>query len=110
MTKVVPDNFITLKKRLLSLKYKSDCNQKLKEQYNSILKDYEEDDIIEKVNEVCEPSTLHYLPHWAIIKENRDSSIWRIVFDESLKQKDQPVLKELLHSGPYVLPFISWYC
>ena len=46
MTELVPDNFITSKKRLLSLKYKLDCNQKLKEQYNNIVQDYEKEGII----------------------------------------------------------------
>ena len=32
MTELVPDNFITSKKRLSSLKHKLDCNQKLKKQ------------------------------------------------------------------------------
>ena len=63
MTELVPGNFITSKKRLSSLKHKLDCNQKLKEQYDNILKDYEKEGIIEKVNEVCEPGTSHYLPH-----------------------------------------------
>ena len=39
MTEPVPHNFITSKKRLSNLKHKLDCNQKLKEQYNNILKD-----------------------------------------------------------------------
>ena len=62
MTELVPDNFISSKKRLSSLKYKLDCNQKSKEQYNNILQDSEKKGIIKKVNEVCEPGTSHYLP------------------------------------------------
>ena len=41
MTELVPDNFITSRKYLLSLKHESDFNQKWKEQYSNILKDYE---------------------------------------------------------------------
>ena len=48
MTELVPDNFILSKKRLSSLKHKLDCNQKLKEQYNNILQDYEKEGIIER--------------------------------------------------------------
>ena len=40
-----------------------------------------------KIDEVCEPGTSHYLPHRAVIKENRDRSKVRIVFDRSSKQK-----------------------
>ena len=95
MTELLRNSFITSKKRL-----KLQWNQKLKEQYNNILKDYEKEGIIEKVNKVCEPGTSHYLPHQAVIKENRDTSKVRIVFDGSSKQKDQPNLNELRHSGP----------
>ena len=106
MTELIPDNFITSKKRLSSLTHKLYCNQKLKEQYDNILKDYEKEGIIEKVNEVCEPGTSHYLPHRAVIKENRDTSKVRTVFDGSSKQKSQPALNELLHSGPCLLPLL----
>ena len=69
----------------------------MKEQYNSVLQDYEKGGIIEKVNEVFEPGTSHYFPHWVVIKENRDTCKVRIVIDGSSKQKDQPTLNELLH-------------
>ena len=88
------------------MKHKLDYNQKLKEQYDNILKNYEKEGIIEKVNEVCEPGTSHYLPHRAAKKENCDTSKVRIVFDGSSKQKDQPALNELLHSGPCLLPLL----
>ena len=55
---------------------------------------------MEKVNEVCQVGTWHYLPHRAVVKENRDTSKERIVFDGSSKQNDQPAVIELLHSGP----------
>ena len=106
MTELVPDNFITSKKHLSSLKHKLDCNQKLKEQNKNILQDYEKEGIIDKVNEVCEPSASHYFPHQAAMKENCDTSKVRIVFDESSKQKDQPALNELLHSQPCLLPLL----
>ena len=97
MTEPVPDTFITSKKHLSSLKHKLDCSQKLKEQYNKVLQNYEKKRIIEKVNEGCQPGTSHYLPHQAVIKENRDTSKVGIIFNGSSKEKDQPALNELLH-------------
>ena len=70
------------------MKHKLDSNQKLKEQCDNILEDYEKGGIIGKINEVCEPGTSHYLPHRAVIKENHNTSKLRIVFDGSSKQKD----------------------
>ena len=56
MTELVPDNFITSRKCLLSLKHESDFNQRWKEQYSTFWKIMRKC-IIEKVNEVCEPVT-----------------------------------------------------
>ena len=106
MTESVPDNAITSKKRLSSLKYTLDCNQKLKEQYNKNLQDYDNECIIEKVTEVCESGTSHNLPHGAVIKENCDTSKVRIVFRGSMKQYNQLALNELLHSEPCLLPLL----
>ena len=106
MTELIPDNFITSQKRLLSLKHKLDCNRTLKEQYSKILQEYEEEGIIERVTEVCQPGTSHYLPHRAVIKENRETSKIRIVFDGSSKQRDEPALNDLLYSGPCLLPLL----
>ena len=86
-TGLVIDSFITLKKRLSSLKPKFDFNQKLREECNNILQDYEKEGIVEKVNEVCEKGTSHYLPYRTVIKENRDTSKVRIFFNGSSKQK-----------------------
>ena len=84
ITDLVPDNFILSKQRLSSLKHKLDCTQKLKEQYKDILKDYEKDGIMQKLNEVCKPGTSHYLPHQAVIKENCNTSEVRIVIRDLL--------------------------
>ena len=70
-----------MKKLLSSLKHKLDCYQKLKEQYNNILKHYEKKGILAKVNEVCEPGTWPYLPHPTVIKENCDTAKERLIFD-----------------------------
>ena len=59
--------------------------------------------IIEKVKEVCEPGTSHYLPHRAVIKENRSTSKVGIVVNGSSKQKNQPTLNELFHIILYLI-------
>ena len=61
MTELTPDNFVTSKNRLQSLKH---------------------------------------------IKENRDISKVRIVFDGSSKQIDQLTWNKLVHSGPCSLPLL----
>ena len=101
----VPDNYIT-EKRLSSLKYQSNKNPKLREQYANIFCEYEKEGIIENTAEICEPGTSHYLPQPPVVKENRETSKVRIVFDGSSKYKGEPSIIELLESGPYLLPLI----
>ena len=45
-----------------------------------------------------------YLPHHPVVKENRETSKVRIVFDGSSKYKGEPSINELLESGPCLLP------
>ena len=105
----VPDKYVTSEKRLSSLKYKLDNNPKLKEQYANILYKYEKEGIIEKTTKFCEPGTSNYLPHRPVVKENRETSKVRTVFDGSSKYKSEPSmseLSELLESGPCLLPLL----
>ena len=102
----VPDNYITSEKRLSSLKYQSDNNPKLREQYADIFCEYEKEGIIQNTAEICEPGTSHYLPQPPVVKENRETSKVRIVFDGSSKYKGELSINELLESGPCLLPLL----
>ena len=65
--------------------------------------------IIEKVpsNQNIEPGTIHYLPHRAVIKSERETTKIRVVFDASSKQSNEPSLNELLYAGSCLLPKLS---
>ena len=65
--------------------------------------------IIEKVplNQNIEPRTIHYLPHRAVIKSERETAKVRVVFDASSKQCDEPSLNDVLYAGPCLLPKLS---
>ena len=49
---------------------------------------------------------MHYLPHHAVIKNERDTTKTRIVFDASSKIGNNPSLNDCLHSVPCLLPLI----
>ena len=102
----VPDNYITSEKRLSSLKCQSDNNPKLREQYANIFCEYEKEGIIENTAEICEPGTSPYLPQPPVVKENRETSKVRIVFDGSSKYKGEPSINELLEARPCLLPLL----
>ena len=48
---------------------------------------------------------MHYLSHKAVIKDEKDTTKLRIVFDASAK-KEGPSLNECLEAGPSLLPML----
>jgi hypothetical protein len=51
------------------------------------------------------PDSL-YLPHQAVKKEKHGNTKWRIVFDASSHEDNEPSLNEVLEIGPNLLPEI----
>ena len=82
------------------------------ENYEEIIKIYEllkyekKENIIEKIETVGKPGLVHYFPHHAVIKNERDATKTRIVFDASSKIGNNPSLNDCLQSGPCFLPLI----
>ena len=68
--------------------------------------EYEKEDILEKTTEYWELATLHYLPHRPVVKENREISKVRILFDASSKYEGKPSINESLESRPCLLPVL----
>ena len=49
---------------------------------------------------------VHYLPHRAVVRDERETTKVRVVFDASAKYKGFPSLNELLDPGPCLLPHL----
>ena len=77
-------------------------------EYDKIIKQYITDNIVEIVpsDDSGEPSKVHYLPHRAVIRENRETTKVRIVYDASACLKNEPSLNDCLYAGPCLLPKI----
>ena len=72
---------------------------------DKILKDYEQNGIIEQVpanEDAGEVGQVHYLPHRPVIREDKETTKIRAVFDASCKV-NVPSLNECLYSGPNLL-------
>ena len=52
------------------------------------------------------PGSAHYLPHRAVVKENRETTKVRIVFDGSPHSTNESSINDVLYSGPCLLPLI----
>ena len=105
-TDFIPDNYVVERKRLTSLREELTKDSKLLFEYDKIINDYLSMGIIEKVllNENIEPGTIHYLPHRAVVKTEREVTKVQLVFDASSKQPDKPSLNDLLYAEPCLLP------
>ena len=73
--------------------------------YDDVFKEQKQFGIIETANETGNSGETHYLPHHAVIKEQKQTSKVRIVFDASSKVKG-PSLNDCLHKGPQLTPLL----
>ena len=81
-TDFIPDNYVVAEKRLTSLREQLTKDSNLLFEYDRIISDYLSMGIIEKVplNQNIEPGTIHFLPHKAVIKSERETTKVRVVF------------------------------
>ena len=102
---ILSDNYSNCQKRISVLSKKLSKNEKLLNDYNSIIKEQLSNNVIEKVpvdqNENINVGSIHYLPHRPVVKEERETTKVRMVFDASSKITG-PSLNECLYSGPSI--------
>ena len=93
----LPDNYQLCLKRLRGLlkRLKQDLCE-----YDSTIKKQIQQGIVESVDPSEEdPSQVHYLPHHAVMKQDRETTKVRIVYDASARSNG-PSLNDCLHIGP----------
>ena len=105
---LLPDNYSLAKCRLNSLYRRLSKTPEILDQYDQIIQTQENEGIIESVDplDVPEIGQTHYIPHREVIKEGRDTTKMRIVYDASAKRVGLPSLNDLLETGPCLLPKI----
>lgn len=75
--------------------------------YNDIISQQAQDGIIEQVFELEPESQVHYVPHRVAIREDAETAKVRVVYDASCNERKFGVsLKECLHVGPSLAPFM----
>ena len=80
-------------------------DKSLLKEYDGIIKDQERMGIIEPAVDTEEYS--HFLPHHGIIREDKETTKIRVVFDGSAKSgKDDLSLNDCLEKGPNLVPRI----
>ena len=102
----IPDNISNSFFRLKNSNVKLQNNDELKKNYCWVLNEYESQGIIERVDHIAEPGGVLYLPHHAIVKNKKETSKIRIVFDGSSYLKNELSISEFLEHGPCLLPLL----
>ena len=80
-------------------------NPELLKQYDGIVTTQKELGIVEEVKSPGVKGEVYYLPHHAVVRDDKTTTKIRIVFDESSKETG-PSLDECLHKGPQTTPLI----
>lgn len=92
-------------KRLHTLERKLAKDQNLKEKYAEVLNEYKQ---LGHMVEITEPDHQRnkavYLPHHAVIREDKTTTKVRVVFDASCKNAEGVSLNDMLMTGPTLQP------
>ena len=96
--------------RLRSLYFKLKRDPDLLRDYDKIIRDQEQAGIVERVPEEetsINKSWVHYSPHHAVIRKDRETTKVRIVYDGSAKSsKEELSLNDCLETGDNYIPHI----
>ena len=97
----LPDNLPLSQKRLLSLLKRLRREPSVLKDYDSIIQQQIKLGIVEVVEDPSEltSSRIHYLPHHAVVRKDKDTTKLRIVYDASAKDRG-PSLNDSLYVGP----------
>ena len=102
---LLPKNLeVCTKARLKNLKHRLERNDLLTD-YDGIFKDYEANNIIERVPQEeieVEAGLVHYLPRRPVVREEKETTKIRAVFDASCSNNGQS-LNDCLYPGPNLL-------
>ncbi|XP_077536023.1 uncharacterized protein LOC144148349 [Haemaphysalis longicornis] len=103
------DNYAVANKRLHSLMNKLNRDPELLERYDSTIREYLKEGSAERVPPTKGQSSerLYYMPHRAVIREDRTTTKVRIVFDASSHESGTKSLNENLEAGPSLIPDVA---
>ena len=96
----LPDHYSLCRRRLHSLLQRLKHEPAILQEYNSIICEQLKKGIIEIVEDTDDASEkIHYLPHHAVVRQDKTTTKVRVVYDASAKSTG-PSLNECLHAGP----------
>ncbi len=96
----LPDNYHLSSRRLQGLLRRLRQNPAILRQYDSVIREQIQQGVVEVVeNPETNLGKTHYLPHHAVVRQDKETTKLRVVFDASAKS-DGPSLNDCLYTGP----------
>lgn len=97
----LPDHFDLCRRRLFGLLKRLKQNPPLLKDFHSVVKDQLANGIVEVVDDPSstDGDRTHYLPHHAVVRQDKATTKLRIVYDASARTSG-PSLNNCLHVGP----------
>lgn len=96
----LPDNYNLSLSRLRGLLQRLKQNPAILREYNAIIQDQLDKGVVERVDQSdTTPRKIHYLPHHAVIRQDKETTKLRVVYDASARSNG-PSLNNCLYTGP----------
>ena len=97
----LPDNYILSLRRLEGLTKRLRQTPEILREYNAIIQDQINRGVVEVVldSEVAQEGRVHYLPHHAVIRNDKMTTKLRVVYNASARSVG-PSLNDCLYTGP----------
>ena len=102
---ILPDNFNSCEKRVKSKLSKLKKSPELLIKYDNVFKEQKSSGIIEEVSDPGTAGQVHYLPNHEVVREDKNTTKLRIVFDASSNQTGES-LNNCLDKGPQLTPLL----
>lgn len=97
------DSMRSAESRYLSLERRLLSNPAIKEEYDSVFKEYLQRNYMHSVGTVAEIGTTndqYVIPHHAVVRQDKSTTKLRVVLNASNKTSTGKSLNDLLHTGP----------
>ena len=104
---MLPDNYSAASRRLTTTIKKLKDKPEVLKQYDQVVREQLQSGVVELVpqDQIPQPGSVHYLPHRAIVRLDRDTTKVRVVYDASSKVLGLS-LNDCLHIGPSLNPYL----
>ena len=99
---MLPDNYNLSKSRLVSLLSRLKSDPDVLKEYHAVIQEQLDAGIVERVEEggAGDVGEVHYLAHHPVVRQDKQTTKVRVVYDASAKRNGGPSLNDCLYSGP----------